>query len=370
MALEWVTALTRNARASTWAAIVCLVVVGLVVLGLTHAGSVFAPLVLAAFISYQFVRARQRARRSADLRSKMTNGVQHNAALHEGMIAILGKVKYRDNATYAVEAEIDQYGMETEYSGGWHHEWIERKRQLNVHPFGIELADGSVVIVEPPETGLLFADVISHQTITGPTQQLVARLDANEEVVVVGSATLPMTNAPYREVALGWRLRGAPMWIVSTSTASDFDERARLHRRQSFQYLALIIPLALVILRVSDRVIGHTEPAVVTSSEVVGASDKNDRVHTCVVGRTTSHCERGAFLYRKGDKGFLRVGHCSANFGAEAKLAGWEHDVMFYVCIAALAAAFVFRRSAYRSLPWYRRASYKLQGDGQLPRNS
>ncbi len=99
--------------------------------------------------------------------------------------------------------------------------------------FSIELADGTVVMVEPPDSGLRFAAEIPHQTSTGPTQQLVARLDANEEVMVVGdaqqTATRPKANTAYREGAFNWHLRGAAMWIVSMSTASYFDVGAHLH---------------------------------------------------------------------------------------------------------------------------------------------
>ena len=65
----------------------------------------------------------------------------------------------------------------------------------------------------------------------------MARLDANEEVMVVGdaqqTATRPKANTAYREGAFNWHLRGAAMWIVSMSTASYFDVGAHLHRRQT-----------------------------------------------------------------------------------------------------------------------------------------
>ena len=208
----------------------------------------------------------------------------------------------------------------------------------------------------------------------------MARLDANEEVMVVGdaqqTATRPKANTAYREGTFNWHLRGAPMWIVSMSTASHFDVRARLHRRQSLLYLALLIPLAVVLFRLGDRALGYTELGTVTSSEVSRDSDEKHevvskhtyKINTCAASSTTAHCQKSYFSFPKGYQLFMRVGHYSVNFGAGAQLAGWEDDVVFYVCAAALFAAFMFRRAAYRTLPWYRREPYELEGDGRLPR--
>ena len=79
--------------------------------------SPFSPLFLAAFRIYQFTCARPRPIRKAALRLNLTTDAHCSVPLHEGSSAILGNVKYREAATFAVEAEIDQYGMETERSG-------------------------------------------------------------------------------------------------------------------------------------------------------------------------------------------------------------------------------------------------------------
>ena len=314
----------------------------------------------------------------AALRRHVRSKRRHGASLHVASaanqlsqveMAIQGCVEYAPNEQIAIEAEIQQYGMEFENSGSWNHEWIERARTISVRPFSLRLDDGTVVSVVGTKGGVVFLDEISRTVIHGTLQTHTATLNLSERATVVGQLSqvpgMPSAGDGYRQSGYRWQIAGAPLWVASESTSDYFQKRAKLHKRDAAYYAAAALLPVVPAFRILDRFAGSVDNAIITS--VTKYSDDDDGYYkVCSAGAGRSFCDKRPFI-KAGATVFARYGNYSANYGTAVNLTHREFSFLLFNCALLLALTVVLWKKSFRGLSWYRRKSFTKSGSGKLP---
>jgi hypothetical protein len=316
------------------------------------------------------VRAPRAARRAEGYRSAPAEG-----PLAPGHAVLRGRVAYAQGRTSAMQVDLIEYGTEIHDKSGWTHFWKEESRKLTAGPFYLVRGDGRRVRIEPDaRTTQLFDDlewkVEPLDPIDGkPRRNRVARLDAGEEVWVIGeleegddpeatdSAETGLVD--YRESARPPALvmRAAPALLVSSVPLVDhFVARAQLHRMQGMLAILLVIFPLLLAARFVDRAVGHTVMGTVERVEVERGKHGSVTGFRAYVRADGVDWESASLDDRPavGTPFPLRLGTYSSNDGPNVQWTTGERVASAVIFVVLLIIAVNAKQRSQGALPWYR----------------
>jgi hypothetical protein len=316
-----------------------------------------------------------RARRRDALAAAAAAGIGDTPpSLVEGAEVVLaGVVRHYEDHEVAVKVSITQFGSESESSGSWSHSWTEIDREIVLAPFLLELADGALVLVDPPKD-VDVADALDQKVwINRNRRVLSAELVPGERIYARGRLERTdhaVATSAYRDVQWGWGLRAASgqMLLSSEPLGDGLRKRAAFHRRCAWAAMAVLAVTQLTLLAFYERVGGRTEarPVISTGSYQTTDSDGDTYDHYVVrVDGTTFEVSSSDYArLREGTTIPIRIGsRQNRDLGASATIT-WLHAA--FLAVGASGFWIGYWRRRRRSRPWFRR-KLKESGAGRLP---
>ena len=318
-----------------------------------------------------FGRAR---RRSLLASSAEASASDEPPPLVEGADVVLsGIVRHHEEHEVAVKVAITQYGSESESSGSWSHSWTEIDREIVLAPFLLELANGQLVLVEPPKN-VDVADALDQKVwIDRNKRVLSAELVPGEQIYARGRLERSDRAVPggaYRDVTWGWALRptDGQMLLSSEPLGAGMRQRAAFHRRNAWWALVLLVATQLSLVWFYGRLAAPTERMTVQAKRFYYSTDsEGDRTDHHMITIRGVEVEIDDDDYEailEGTKLPVRVSSLTNwNLGSSATLRTWHGAII-------ATAPFVFwigyraRRQSTR--PWFRR-KVNESGAGRLP---
>lgn len=342
------------------------------------AAALLALVPLASVVVLGFWRAWRRAAVAATAEAS----VEPRPVLAEGRDLVLaGRVRLLDDADVAVRISVRQRGSEHESSGAWSYRWEEIDREIVVHPFVLELANGEQVVVYPP-ANVDVADALDQKVVIKRDERVMsAELVPGEAIFARGRLARQgraRAGEGYRDGTFGWSLHPANghMLLSSEPMGSGLRKRARFHRRFAWFALAVLAATQLTLVSFYGRRAGVARAAPVEELRHEDATDDDgDPVHTYEVrvrGRwievaLVDWIALGGHLDRAPEPPMIvPIRYASDgnwNLGSEPVIAWW-HGVLVVVLAGGAVLAYPLIRRATR--PWFRRRAQE-SGSGRLP---
>jgi hypothetical protein len=348
--------------------------------GVLVAGSLLA-VVIARLVTHLSRARRDRA---------LTANASATRELHAGPTILTGVVEPTENPEDppAVRIAITQHGREYRTKNGWHHEWKETSRTVQVRPFSLRLEHGGTVRVAPDESVRLLDALDQTEYLGGAERRRTASLDPGERVTLIGAlyweraaeATAAMSyRSAGSELVLRAR-RGEPMLLSTQPLKERHDHWARFYAWTCVLGALLFIGIHMFALgpfhrltftgrRIQAAALGQTtyttrnKNTTTTHYRMIAAyTDKRGAPH-----ELSDEISEDAYLW-------LQAGGRSVPFvvtpdlsivqaGTKPGLNGAFVAGISMGLVSALTIFFVVRRSR---IPWYEQKLVTHRGSGKL----
>ncbi len=300
-------------------------------------------------------------------------GARPPALVEGGDVVLSGIVRHYEDRDVAVKVRITQAGSEAESSGSWSHSWTEIDREIILAPFYLELANGELVLVEPPKN-VDVADALDQKVwINRDRRVLSAELVSGESIFARGRlerSDRAASSAGYRDVKWGWALRPTrgQMLLSSEPLGAGLRQRAAFHRHAAWQALALLLVTQATVALFYLRLVGHTEEARVTGTNFYQTTDSdgdtNDHYEVSLRGETFEISQDDHANLHDGMTLPIRFASTDNwELGSGASIRWWHGGVLPLVA-SGFWLWYASRRKSSR--PWFRR-KVNESGSGRLP---